>query len=185
MDEGHNEDKPISRNTKVKRNRGYAYVFTLNNYTEEDIKGLTDPEKSKNYNYIFQKEKGTNGTPHLQGYIKFHKQISFNKVKKLLPKAHIEKAKNKYASMNYCRKDKTRDGEVYKNFDIDEVIEQQYNKKTLDEQLEELHKQVLEEYERERLLIVLQCMNKYKNYIGDGRKIDMTKAEANWESRWN
>jgi len=132
---GLNEVSKI-RNTKKRNLRGYAYTFTINNYTEDDIIKITDPMNSINYDYIFQEEKGLSGTPHLQGYIKYKKMMTFNKVKKMMPSAHIEQAKNKYAAMNYCRKDDTREGKIYKNFDIDEVVDSQYTKKkTLEELL--------------------------------------------------
>lgn len=158
-----------SRNTKKKRIQGFAYIFTLNNYTETDIIRITDPINSKKYNYIFQEEKGANETPHLQGYIKYHKKVSFNIVKKLIPRAHIEQAKNKYASMNYCRKDETREGKTYKNFDVDEVIDQQYEKKeTLQEGLARQQKEYLEELEKEKEKIFNDLKN--KNYYTEPKK---------------
>ncbi len=64
---------------RVPRNRGYRnYVFTLNNYTQQDIQKLlhsTDQPQGIAVYIVFQEETGNGengipaGTPHLQGYI--------------------------------------------------------------------------------------------------------------------
>lgn len=49
---------------------------------------------------------GDSGTAHLQCYVRFTNPRSFNSVKKLLPKAHIEVAKgNDAQNKTYCTKD--------------------------------------------------------------------------------
>ena len=47
------------------------------------------------------------GTPHLQGYVQFEKQLHFAKAKSYLPEGcHIEAAKGSYDSnKDYCSKD--------------------------------------------------------------------------------
>lgn len=102
------------RNTKISRPvKARNWTFTLNNYTQEDIKSICDSK----YQYIFQEEKGSQGTPHLQGLLSSTNAISFNSVKKLLPKAHIEVCKNKIASIQYCQKNSTRVGKIFTNVD--------------------------------------------------------------------
>lgn len=64
------------------------YCFTINNYDESQIENL---EKIDCEYIIYGKEIApSTGTPHLQGFIKFKNAKSFNAVKKLIPKAHIE-----------------------------------------------------------------------------------------------
>lgn len=96
-------------NTNITKARGYC--FTLNNYTAEDIDNLVKLE----IEYGFQEETGESGTPHLQGYLYYPNAVSFETVKKLLPRAHIEKMQNLAKSRNYCRKEETRTGAVYSN----------------------------------------------------------------------
>lgn len=79
-----------SSSSKVKKRN---YCFTLNNYEAKDIENLT-----KNFadaKYIFQEETGESGTRHLQGYVEFKNDRSFDAIKKLIPRAHIEPAKKK------------------------------------------------------------------------------------------
>lgn len=83
------------------------FCFTLNNYTNEDIKYLETFYKGYCVYLIYGKEIGNKeGTSHLQGYAQLKKQTRFNTIKKLLSKYHIENAmgtpeQNKV----YCSKD--------------------------------------------------------------------------------
>ena len=103
-----------------------SYVFTLNNYTEEEVEKI----KTLKYKYIIiGDEIGKSGTPHLQGYINFSSPTSFNTIKKAIPKAHIEPAKgNPRQNYEYCSKEKIlyEDGEQPapgKRKDIDTIKE--------------------------------------------------------------
>lgn len=81
-----------------------SYCFTINNYTDENIKEI---EKLECRYCIIGKEIGEKGTPHLQGYIEFDGPVRFNSIKKLLPTAHIEKRKGtRIQAKEYCMKDK-------------------------------------------------------------------------------
>lgn len=79
-----------------------SYVFTLNNYTAEDELYLQGLECRF---LVYGREVGESGTPHLQGFIKFKNQRSFNAVRKLLPRAHVEVCRNVGPAIQYCRKD--------------------------------------------------------------------------------
>jgi len=81
------------------------FCFTKNNFTEKDkayIKVLSDQCKW----VIYGEEKGAEGTPHLQGYVKLNVKKAFNSIKKCLPGFHIEKAKgNDEQNYKYCIKE--------------------------------------------------------------------------------
>jgi hypothetical protein len=86
------------------------WCFTLNNYTDEEYAALQalGAELPTPIEYlVFGKEKGQEGTPHLQGYIALSKKRYFNFIKATIgERAHIECAKGspKQAS-DYCKKD--------------------------------------------------------------------------------
>lgn len=82
-----------------------TWCFTWNNYDgSKDIDFLKN--LLKNDSYIFGEEVGENGTPHLQGYIKFVKKVRFGWFKSNLPKVHCEPAKGTDEdNINYCSKD--------------------------------------------------------------------------------
>lgn len=134
-----------SGNTKTPPVRARNWFFTLNNYTEQDIKDL---QEMKSGEYLFQEEKGKNGTPHLQGIVAFPNAISFESAKRHIgTKAHIEVSKDLKASVLYCKKEETRIGKIYTNSKRFDTLTQKKMKKKNFEVVEtpELHKKWIEE----------------------------------------
>ena len=84
--------------------RSRGYVFTLNNYTADDIEAL---KKVKFVYLVFGKEVGDEGTPHLQGYIRFKSAKTFRRVKAILgDRYHIEGQRGTCEqAIVYCKKD--------------------------------------------------------------------------------
>lgn len=83
--------------------RARAFVFTVNNYTEEQHDLIKLIECSY---LIVGKEVGEAGTPHLQGYIYFKSMKTIKQVSALIPHAHIELAKGDAKSnRTYCSKE--------------------------------------------------------------------------------
>lgn len=86
------------------------WCWTLNNPTsdEEDTLLALGEELPENIAYlVFGRETGEEGTPHLQGYIAFHKKVTFNHAKSTISeRAHVEgtKGTTKQAA-DYCKKD--------------------------------------------------------------------------------
>lgn len=86
--------------------RSRKWCFTLNNYTAEEYKELTELFTSKGWTYVIGKEVGENGTPHLQGFIQHKNAIAFKYLKEILPRAHLEKAKGSVKqNLEYCEKE--------------------------------------------------------------------------------
>lgn len=79
------------------------WCFTVNNFTENDIELI----KNWKFNYlIFGKEKGENGTPHLQGYLQTVGRFRISGMKKFHQTAHWEPAKGSCAdNQKYCSKE--------------------------------------------------------------------------------
>lgn len=95
-------------NTKPPRNptKGRKWCFTLNNYTEEELGTLISDIEQVDGRYIIGEEVGEQGTAHLQGFIEWKNARAFGAMKKLLPKAHWEKAKGSLEqNKKYCEKD--------------------------------------------------------------------------------
>lgn len=101
-------EKHEVRNTNKKEPRSRNWVFTLNNYTEEEVTLLT--QDIINAEYEIQEEKGKEGTIHLQGAIIFQNARTLAQLKKLNSRAHWEIARNTKAAMQYCQKTETATG---------------------------------------------------------------------------
>ncbi len=97
---------------KQKRQRSRAWCFTLNNYKENDIGTLTQPNE-KITKYLFQEEISKTGTPHLQGCMYLKNPVGLMTMKQIHGRAHWEVSRNWNASLNYCGKEDTRNGEIY------------------------------------------------------------------------
>lgn len=95
-------------NTKTKTTRSRRWIFTINNYSEEEYIELKEKLHSNPVEkYIIGKEVGKQGTPHLQGYVYFKDTKTFQTVKAFIgDRAHLEMAKGKPAdNFKYCSKD--------------------------------------------------------------------------------
>lgn len=86
-----------------------AWCFTINNpgsYSKLILEELYSLGKAR---YVIgQLEVGTNGTPHIQGFIYFDNPRCFGGMKKLHPEAHWEICRSIPDSIKYCQKDDTR-----------------------------------------------------------------------------
>lgn len=117
------------------------YCFTLNNYTKEEVENM----KTVDVKYIvFGKEKGKEGTKHLQGYVEFKDQKTLSAVKKFFKtdRIHLEERKGTPAEASeYCKKDgkyyeKGKISEQGKRNDLIEIMEDLKLKKPMVELVE-------------------------------------------------
>jgi len=95
--------------------RGRAWSVTWNNYTTDELTQLTQYCRDRCTDFVLQEETGENGTPHIQAGLYYKNAVSFNAIKKDLPKCHIEIARNWNALKQYCKKDDTRTGKRITN----------------------------------------------------------------------
>lgn len=111
MSSSSNSSKGESGNTKQIPPAKH-WCFTLNNYKEDDINSIVEECSNSSKRYVFQEEKGEEGTIHLQGYIEFNTKLRpknlFNN------KIHWEKTRDIKASIKYCSKEDTRIGRIFK-----------------------------------------------------------------------
>nr|WAE42673.1 MAG: replication associated protein [Cressdnaviricota sp.] len=82
------------------------YCFTLNNWTEDEYRTIRNYTDDAKY-VIIGKERGAEGTPHLQGYVAWKNARSFTAVKTGLgARVHIECAKGSgQSNKTYCSKE--------------------------------------------------------------------------------
>lgn len=83
--------------------RGRSWVFTINNFKSDDLQRVTDIECDY---IVYGIERGSSGTPHLQGFIHFSNGKSRSAVGRLLPRAYLEKRRGTVEqAIAYCKKD--------------------------------------------------------------------------------
>jgi len=110
---------------KTTRTRGYA--ITLNNWTEEALTQIHSKFLAEAEKFIIGKEVGEKGTPHLQIYVYWKNGKTYEQMKKINDRWHLEKAKGNVKQNNiYCSKDnvfamKGMDEEI-EDIKIDDVI---------------------------------------------------------------
>lgn len=94
--------RPAQRPSRVRLRR---FCFTLNNWSDDEYKSITEYPCSW---MIVGKEVGKEGTPHLQGACVLGKQIDFNTLKRHpgFKRCHIETMKGSVEdNINYCSKE--------------------------------------------------------------------------------
>lgn len=178
-------------NTKTR-----AYCITINNFTDNDTEYIVDNVDK----YIYQIEKGENGTIHLQGLLYYNNAISFNSLKKKLPTTHIEKCKDLKASVKYCSKSDTRiSGPFIKGFIIPKPIKCLSNDQLYKWQTS-LKNLLISNFDDDRKIYSLvdkvgnvgktafckyMVMNFNCCYISCGKAADIKYTIANWENKDN
>lgn len=95
----------LSSHLKMVVQQGKGWCFTVNNYSEEDELALRALADSCVY-LVYGREVGDEGTPHLQGYIRFATNKRFNAVRALMPQCHLAVARGTWEqNREYCTKD--------------------------------------------------------------------------------
>lgn len=95
----------------AKNPRSANWCFTLNNPGEAEVEYIQDLVSTGDAKYlVFQHEIGENGTPHLQGTVVLKSIMAMSQVKGLIgARAHLEITHHIFESIEYCKKDRTRD----------------------------------------------------------------------------
>ena len=99
--------------TKPQDSPSKRWIFTLNNYNENEYKDIINFFSSNSSRFSIGEEVGESGTPHLQGYVELSVKKRFTYLKDIMPRAHIEKArKSREQNLIYTQKD----GKYKQNF---------------------------------------------------------------------
>jgi hypothetical protein len=97
------------------------WVMTFNNYPEQIFDIFTDKLIPLCSNYVFAKEVGSEGTPHIQGAFMLKKKIRQNTLYTLLGhKFYLDKMKGKWKDQKYCVKNSN---EILTNYDWPEPLD--------------------------------------------------------------
>lgn len=100
------QDSELWTGMSIDNARARNWCFTLNNYTQEEFDEAENIGSRASY-IIVGKEVGTNGTPHLQGYIEFPNAVRGSAIRKNFNgRGHweVRKGTAKQAS-EYCKKE--------------------------------------------------------------------------------
>lgn len=107
--EEEHEKRGSQRADEDKRYR--SWVFTINNYTEEDTDAVYALGLEAAYVSV-GREVGKNGTPHYQGLVSFATLKSFSQIKDLLPRAWLA-VKSPRSTFDQAVKYTQKDGDFY------------------------------------------------------------------------
>ena len=101
---------------------GRRFCFTYNNYKNSEVLDFVAKFSAmKTCKFIFQREIGEKGTPHLQGYCEFKNPRDYSFQKKFPSAVHWEKARESLAcNVDYCAKSDTKEEgyPVYTNIEL-------------------------------------------------------------------
>ena len=109
-------------NTSIRcAKRGRRWVATLNNYTKFECTQILDFLHSEKFLFIVGREVGEEkNTPHLQMYFEKKHPVTFNKIKNIMPRAHIEPAKgSREQNLAYCSKEGNYETNIKSKDEID------------------------------------------------------------------
>lgn len=99
--------KPAKAGENDKRFRAWSITWNNPKISGKEFNKLL--KNSGSAQHTFQLEKGKSGTPHFQCCVRFVNAKSFTAVKKLIPKANLQPARDFKTLLVYCSKEDTRE----------------------------------------------------------------------------
>lgn len=112
-------------NRQRRANPCVRYMWTWNNPSMLDAE-IFDLFDAWNLRYaVFQRERGANGTEHIQGYFEFKSKLRITQILKLpsFPASHLEPARGtRDESRDYCMKEDTRVAGPYEYPDVNAFV---------------------------------------------------------------
>jgi len=157
---GEGNTKPLPKSMK-------KVSFTINNPPNTLIHDIIQTCTERGYFYVIGEEVGESGTPHLQGYIEFGSAKAFSTVKKLLPRAHIERSRgDREQNRTYCKKG----GKFFENFPLtmQETVLKEYD----DVEWYDFQKMIIEMYDTEPCKRTIHWIT---DYVGNNGKSFLTR----------
>lgn len=155
-----------------------CWSITINNPTDDDVRIDMPGWKLEG-----QFEVGKEGTRHFQGMLKTP-HVRFSAVKKLLPRAHIEVAKNPQALQKYVHKEESR-VDVYTPGDVPTIFQYQEIVATAwcPDEWSKMVENVLEEKIDDTAMLYLDIL--VKRDIESGKRgCEWIAINPMWRSSW-
>lgn len=169
--------------------RSACWSITINNPTEEELK--FERVKANAWRIEGQLERGKEGTVHYQGMLVTPQKPAFSTVKTVLPRAHIEKARQKELLQKYVHKSDTQLAKVEEvGHSIPTIFEYQDTVAQTPDILERINN-LRNEYEKNGLfkevedcaLVVVDAI--VSKHIEQGmRGIEYIAINPMWRSSW-
>jgi hypothetical protein len=163
---------------KQNQNSSKRYVFTLHNYSKDEIVSMVSHFDYNNWKYIFGEEKGKSGlTPHLQGYLELpsKKRIVTIKNELKIDRLHMETAKgNRDSNIVYCSKE---NNSIYTNFEQQEEPDYDWDKESYNSLELKYHRYAnhISIYDGEMNVVINYC----KYLIAERQYIDIDFGTVN------
>lgn len=86
-----------------------AWCFTINNFNQDEFTTLKDGIPNWMGYLVFQHERGSEGTDHLQGYLECNQRTRLQRLRTYLPRAHFEVRRGTQdQAIDYCKKEEGR-----------------------------------------------------------------------------
>lgn len=158
--------------------KGKYWMFTINNPIERAMPDTPDIWPGVGW-VVWQRERGSEGTEHLQGYVQMKSQRTLGQMKKLNNRAHWERRRGSHDQAKaYCTKEDTRISGPFMHGE--EVIPQQGKRNDL-LMLKRKLDEGASEFEIARDDETFGCWARYPNVVKRYRMLD-TACRRNWQT---
>lgn len=159
--------------------RATCWSITINNPTEEDLK----PRLPYGWKLEGQIERGEEGTQHYQAMLTTP-QTRFNAIKRHLPRAHIEPARDKAALKAYVHKTESRVREVTQlvgltAFALQDKVLEQWN----DDDFKDF-RNLMSTYDNKAYLMYADCIVRKLIRDGNAGGIEFVAINPMWRTSW-
>lgn len=164
--------------------RSGCWSITINNPTEEELR--FDRVTANGWKLNGQLERGKEGTIHYQGCLITPHKPAFSTVKKVFPRAHIEKARSRDQLMKYVNKEDTRIQHVATvGTEIPTLFEYQ-PKVAIELDAHSIQQDIIENIDKDEGDIVMKHVNRVvKRHIEQGmRGIEFIAINPMWICSW-
>jgi len=183
--DGRTDGQLVKGGVSITPTRASCWSITINNPTEEELR--FDRVEPNGWFLKGQLERGKNGgTDHYQGCLITPQKPAFSTVKKVFPRAHIEKARQRDQLMKYVEKTDTRIAEVPSVGTIIPTLFEYQTKVAQELDIEIIQNDIIDNIDKDEGDIVIKHVNKVvKRHIEQGmRGVEFIAINPMWICSW-